>query len=152
MALVWNPRGDARLPTEVAVAWPDRDEGLLRDAFSGPNRMERRHACGHLVYASSGALATSMQKACEGKGPSILNAAPAVASGLEQETSLALGVNLGVLLSRLLGDAYAAAPDAAAHARAPAIESARRLLEELPFVGLRGVAKDGAIVPGGFRS
>jgi hypothetical protein len=151
VALVWNPRGERGLPTEVALAWPERDAGLLREVFSGPNRMERRRVCGHEVYASTGALATSMAKACEGKAPSILNAAPAVAGGLAQEASVELGVNVGLLLSRLLGDAHA--PPAAPVAKpAPEIESARRLLEELPFVGLRGVAKGGALVPGGFRS
>lgn len=151
VALVWNPHGDGKLPTEIAVAWPDRDSALLRDAFSGPNRMERRSACGHQILASTGDLAASMQKACEGKAPSILNAAPAVANGLRQETSVGLGVNLGVLLSRLLADAHISDP-ASTHKQVPEIESGRRLLEELPFVGLRGVAKDGAFVPGGFRS
>jgi hypothetical protein len=151
VALVWNPRGDPKLPTEVAVAWPDRDAALLREAFSGPNRMERRRACGHEVYASAGALAASMGKACDGKAPSLRNAAPAVAAGLRQEVSIGIGVNLGVLLSRLVGDSWVSDP-ASAGKRAPEIDSARRLLEELPFVGLRGVAKDGALVPGGFRS
>lgn len=151
VAIVWNPRGGGKLPTEVAVAWPDRDSDLLQEAFSGPNRMERRRACGHQVYASTGELAASVQKACEGKAPSILNAAPAVAKGLGQETSVGLGVNLGVLLSRLLADSRAADP-ASPKTPAPEIDAARRLLEELPFVGLRGVAKDGALVPGGFRS
>ena len=150
VALVWNPRGDEKRPTEVAVAWPERDAALLRDAFSGPNRMERRRACGHEVYASTGELADAMQRACDGKAPSILNAAPAVTSGVRQETSIGLGVNLGVLLSRLLGDAYASAQPAPKGA--PEIDAARRLLEQLPFIGLRGVAKAGALQPGGFRS
>lgn len=151
VALVWNPRGDGKLPTEVALAWPDRDADLLRDAFSGPNRMERRSACGHQIYASTGDLAASMQKACEGKAPSVRNGAPAVAKGLEQETSLGVGVNLGVLLSRLAADSRASEAGPA-QKPAPELESARRLLEELPFVGLRGVVRDGALVPGGFRS
>lgn len=148
VAIVWNPRGDGKLPTEVAVAWPDRDAAFLQEAFSGPNRLERRRACGHQVYASTGELAASMQRACDGKAPSILNAAPAVVSGLRQETSVGVGVNLGVVLSRLLSDSYAPGGGK----QAPEIESARRLLEALPFVGVRGVARDGALVPGGFRS
>jgi hypothetical protein len=152
VALVWNPRGVGKLPTEVAVAWPDRDRALLEDAFTGPNRMERRRACGQVIYASTGALATAMQKACDGKAPSILNAAPAVAGGLRAETSLGLGVNLGPVLSRLLREAYAEDATSPHPPQVPEIEAARRLLEELPYVGLRGVAKDGALVPGGFRS
>jgi hypothetical protein len=151
VAVVWNPRGSGALPTEVAVAWPEKDSALLREAFSGPNRMERRRVCGHEVFASTGALATAIQATCEGRSPSLLNAAPAVVEGLKQPASITVGFHFGVVLSRLLGDAYAT--DAAAVKKAtPEIESARRLLEELPFVGLRGVAKDGALVPGGFRS
>ena len=151
VALVWNPRGDAKLPTEVALAWPEQDAAALRDAFSGPNRLERRRACGHEVLASTGALATAVQQACGGKAPSVLDAAPAIVQGLRQDASIGVSVNLGLVLSRLLGDAYAA-DAAAASPPAREIDSARRLLEELPFLGLRGVAKDGALVPGGFRS
>jgi hypothetical protein len=150
VALVWNPRGDAALPTEVAVAWPERDAALLREAFSGPNEMERRRACGHEVYASTGALAVAMEKSCGARGASILNAAPAVVAGLHERSSILLGIQVGPVLSRLLGDSYAA--DKTAKPHAPEIDAARRLVEELPFVGLRGVAKDGALVPGGFRS
>jgi hypothetical protein len=151
IALIWNPRGDERLPTEVALAWPERDAGLLREAFSGPNRMDRRRACGHEVLASTGALGLALQRACEGKGPSLLDASPAVAEGLRQPVSFGIGANVGVLLSRLLGDAWTA--EATSKGKpSPDVEAARRLLEELPFLGLRGVATGGALVPGGFRS
>jgi len=150
VAVVWNPRGDPALPTEVAVAWPERDAALLREAFSGPNRMEHRRVCGHEVYASTGPLANALERSCTAGGASILHASPGVVAGLREPASIAVGLQLGSVLSRLLGDAFAA--DQTAKKGAPEIDSARRLLEELPFVGLRGVARDGALVPGGFRS
>ncbi|HET9552854.1 MAG TPA: hypothetical protein VFP50_07790 [Anaeromyxobacteraceae bacterium] len=151
VAVVWNPRGVERLPTEVAVAWPDRDAGLVREAFSGPNRMERRRECGHEVFASTGALGVALQRACEGKAPSLLNAPPAVTDGLRAPTSFGVGANLGVLLARLLGDAWTEEATAQ-HKVSPDVEAARRLLEELPFLGLRGVVDGRSLVPGGFRS
>jgi hypothetical protein len=151
IALVWNPRGADRLATEVAIAWPERDASLLREAFSGPNRMEHRRLCGYEVLASTGPLATSMQRSCEGKAPSVLNAAPTVAEGLRQPVSFGLGANLGVLLSRVLADAWT--DEAAAKSKSsPEVEAAMRLLEELPFLGLRGVVDGRSLVPGGFRS
>jgi len=148
VAVVWNPRGDGE--TEVALVWPEKDARALKDAFSGPNALVEKRACGHVVLASSAPLAAAMERACGGKGPSLLNGPPAVAAGLRQPVSLGINVNLGQTLSRLVGEAYAAE-----HSKAkpsPEIESARRLLEELPYFGLRGVLKDGALVPGGFRS
>ena len=151
VAVIWNPRGDQRLPAEVAVAWPEQDAGLLREAFSGPNRMDRRRACGHEVFASTGALGLSLQRSCEGKAPSLLNSSPSVAEGLRESVSFGVSANLGGLLSRVLGDAWA--HEAASQQKLSSdIEAARHLLEELPFIGLRGVANGGSLVPGGFRS
>jgi hypothetical protein len=145
LAVIWNPHGDEKLPTEVAVAWPERDAGLLREAFSGPNRMDRRRACGHEVFASTGALGLALQRACEGKSPSLRNASPAVAEGLQQPVSFGVGANVGILLSRLLGDAWA--QDASSQRKVSSdIEAARRLLEELPFIGFRGVVRGGSLV------
>jgi hypothetical protein len=170
VALLWNPRGDERQPTEVALAWPERDAALLEEAFSGPNRLDQRRACGHLVLASTGALGQAMQQACAGKLPSIRHGPSAVAQGLAAPASLGLGVNLGAVLSRLTGEAWTgerARAEAAALPRRPAgappgapppprvspeIEAARRLLEELPYLGLRGTATGGALVPSGFRT
>lgn len=151
VALVWNPRGAERLPTEVAIVWPDRDSSLVREAFSGPNRMDRRRQCGHEVFASTGALGLALQRACDGKAPSLLNSAPAVTEGLKAPASFSVGANVGILLSRLLGDAWT--EEAAAQRKTSSdIEAARRLLEELPFLGLRGVVGGRELVPGGFRS
>jgi hypothetical protein len=147
VALVWDPTPG---PTQVALAWPERDARALKEAFTGPNRLVERRACGHVVLASSGALASAMERACGGKAPSILDGPGPVVAGLQAPTSLGLNVNAGLVLSRLLSDAWSAE-----HAKgppAPEIEAARRLLEELPTFGLRGVARDGALAPGGFRS
>ena len=151
VAVIWNPRGDDKLATEVAVAWPEGDAGLLREAFSGPNPMDARQACGYEVYASTPALGLAVQQGCEGKVPSLVHGSPPLANGLRQRLSVAVAANLGALLSRLLGDAFAR--EAASRGQAsPDIEAARRLLEELPSFGLRGVAEGHALVPGGFRS
>lgn len=147
VAVVWNPSPGA---TQVALAWPERDVRALKEAFTGPNRLVEKRACGHVVLSSTGALASAMERSCNGRAPSLLNGAPPVVAGLQAPVSLGVSMNVGLVLSRLLGDAYAAE-----HTKGPAspeIESARRILEELPFFGLRGVAKGGALQPGGFRS
>ncbi len=153
--LLWNPRGAAGAPTEVALAWsrPDDRPGL-REAFSGPNRLKERTLCGALVLASTDALLARMQRTCEGKSPSLLDGPAPVAAGLRAPASVGLGLNLGRLLPALLGDAYAADVAKGEAPRTPPteIEAARRVLEELPFIGLRGVARDKALVPGGYRS
>lgn len=151
MAVVWNPRGERERAPEVAVLWPSRDRELLDDAFSGPNALVRRRACGHEILASTPELAALAERTCAGKGPSILASAPPVAAGVRAPLSVALGVDVGRVLSRLVADAWRAERGAAAPP-APEIEAARRLLEELPYVGLRGLAKGDALVPGGFKS
>jgi hypothetical protein len=147
VALVWNPTPGE---SQVAIAWPERDARALREAFTGPNRLVERRACGHVVLASTPALASAMERACGGKGTSLLHGAPAVVAGLKEPVSLGVNVNAGAALSRVLGEAFAAEhPNGPA---SPEIEAARRLLEELPFLGLRGVARGGELAPGGFRS
>ncbi len=148
VAVVWNPRPGEQ--PEVAVAWPERDARFLKEAFSGPERMVEKRACGHVLLASTGGLAAAMEKACGRKTPSLLDAAPAVVAGLKQPVSLGVNVNVGQVLSRALGEAWAA--EHGKKPGSPEIESARRLLEELPFIGLRGVTKGDTLEPGGFRS
>jgi hypothetical protein len=147
VAVVWNPSpGD----TQVALAWPERDARALKEAFLGPNALVERRACGHLVFSSTAALASAMERACLGKGTSLLNGPPAVVAGLRQPVSVGVNVNAGAALSRVLGDSFAG--EHPGGPPSPEIESARRLLEELPFLGLRGVARGGVLAPGGFRS
>jgi hypothetical protein len=147
VAVLWNPGPGT---TEVAVAWPERDAAFLREAFTGPNELLRVQACGHVVLASTASLASAAQRSCAGKAPSLLNAAPAVVAGLRQPASLLVNVNAGLVLSRALAEAWTA--EKGKSAASPEIESARRLLEELPSMGLRGVAKGGALQPGGYKS
>jgi hypothetical protein len=152
VAIVWNPRGDASLPTEVALLWPGGDDRrALRAIFSGPNALVRADACGHEILASTRALADALERACQGRVPSLLDAAPAVKAGLRAPASLGVGVNLGPALARALADAWAA-DGGKKKAAPPEIEEARRLLEELPFLGLRGTVKGSSLLPGGFRS
>jgi hypothetical protein len=151
IAVLWNPRGDPRAVPEVVVLWPDGDRRLLDDAFSGPNALVRRHACGHEILASTADLAAAAERACAGKVPSILSGAPQVVAGMREPLSLGLALNVGGLLSRLVADAWGVEKGGKLPP-APEVEAARRLLEELPFVGLRGVAKGDALVPGGFKS
>ncbi len=151
LAVVWNPRGERDRAPEVAILWPDGDRKLLDDAFSGPNELVRRRACGHEILASSAEIATAVERACFGKAPTMLSAAPPVAAGLREPLSIVLGVNVGGVLSRLVADAWRVEKGEKT-APAPEIEAARRLLEELPFVGLLGVARGDALVPGGFKS
>jgi hypothetical protein len=147
VAVLWNPSAGA---TEVALAWPERDARALREAFTGPNRLVEKRACGHVVLASTGALAAAMERSCGGKVPSVLDGPPAVKAGLGEQVSLGVNVNVGLMLSRLLGGAWA--EEHANGPPPPEIEAAQRLLEELPIFGLRGVAKGGVLTPGGFRS
>lgn len=152
IALVWNPRGDPALPTEVALLWPaGEDRRALRAIFSGPNALVRAEGCGHEILASTPALAGALERACKGRVPSLLDAAPAVKAGLRAPGSLGVAVNLGPALSRALADAWAA-EGGKKKATPPEIEEARRLLEELPFLGLRGTVKGSSLLPGGFRS
>lgn len=149
VGLVWYPRGERERAPEVALLWPDGDRALLDDAFSGPNALIRRRACGHEILASTAEVAGAVERSCADRAPSMLSAAPPVVAGLREPLSVGLGVNVGSALSRLVADAWKAEKG---EKSAPEIEAARRLLEELPFVGLRGVAKGDALVPGGFRS
>jgi hypothetical protein len=151
LAVLWNPGGERDRVPEVAVLWPERDRRFLDDAFSGPNELLRRRACGHEVLASTAALADAAERSCRGRQPSLLDAAPPVVAGVRAPVSVGLGFNVGGLLSRLVADAWRAERGEKG-ALAPEVEAARRLLEELPYLGLRGVAKGDALVPGGFKS
>jgi hypothetical protein len=154
VAMVWTPRGDDGLPTEVALLWGrPEDAAALGQLFSGPNRMETATLCGHHVLASTPEVLARLRKACEGKGPNMLNAAAPVAQGLRAPGSVSFGVNTGRLLGTLLSDGYRSQGDAKNPSVAPPeIEAARRELESLPYLGLRGTVEGNRLVPGGFGS
>lgn len=160
VALLWRPRGDAALPTEVALLWGrPEDAAALGALFSGPNPMQSAALCGHQVLASTPELLARLRRACEGQGPNMLNAAGPVVQGLREQGSVAFGINTGRLLGTLLADGYASQltptdPKKPQQPRAapPEIEAARRDLETLPYIGLRGTVDGNRLVPGGFGS
>ncbi len=158
IAIAWHPRGDRNLPPEVAIAWGRAEDApALAKLFSGPNPLASGTHCGHAVLASSAELLARMAQACEGKVPNLAHAAPAVVGGLAAPSSVTLGVDLGKLLSQLTSDGFLSETPASPKqplpkGLPPELDSARRVLEALPYVGFRGVAEGGALVGGGFRS
>lgn len=159
VAMVWTPRGDASLPSEVALLWGrPEDAAALGQLFSGPNRMETATLCGHHVLASTPDVLARLRKACEGQAPNLLNAAGPVVQGLRAPGSVSFGVHLGRVLGTLMADGYLSQltqPDPQKpqpRAAPPEIEAARRDLETLPYIGLRGTVDGNKLVPGGFGS
>ncbi|QRN93395.1 hypothetical protein JRI60_29890 [Archangium violaceum] len=158
VAMVWTPRGDANLPSEVALLWGQpEDAEALGQLFSGPNKMETATLCGHHVLASSPDVLTRVRRACEGQGPNMLNAAAPVVQGLRAQGSVSFGVNTGRLLGTLMADGYWSQQQTDSqkprpNAAPPEIEAARRELETLPYIGLRGTVDGDKLVPGGFGS
>ena len=160
VALAWTPRGDPALPTEVALLWGrPEDAAALGQIFSGPNKLETATMCGHHVLASTPAVLARLRKACEGQSPNLLNAAGPVVQGLRAQGSIAFGLHMGRLLGGLVADGYASrvTPDADGKPKPPPvappeIEAARRDLEALPYIGLRGTVDGNRLVPGGFGS
>lgn len=158
IALIWTPRGDADLSHEFALLWGREEDGpALQDMFNGGNPLVRATLCKHQVLASEAGVLQRLQKACEGRSPNLLNAAGPVVAGLRAPGSVTLGVNTGQLLSQLLADGYWSEQQLGTRAPVPAaappeIEAARRDVETLPYVGLRGTVQGDSLVPGGFGS
>ncbi|HEX8824587.1 MAG TPA: hypothetical protein VF794_31990 [Archangium sp.] len=159
VALLWTPRGDANLPSEVALLWGrPEDAAALGQLFSGPNRLETATLCGHQVLASTPDVLARLRKACEGKSPNLLNAAGPVVQGLRAPGSVSFGVNTGRLLGTLMADGYVSqlpqedSQKPRSRAAPPEIEAARRDLETLPYLGLRGTVEGNRLIPGGFGS
>ena len=159
VAMVWTPRGETNLPSEVALLWGrPEDAAALGLLFSGPNRMETATLCGHHVLASTPDVLARLRKACEGKGPNLLNAAGPVVQGLRAPGSVSFGVNTGRLLGGLMADGYVSqlpqddSQKPRSRTAPPEIEAARRDLETLPYLGLRGTVEGNRLVPGGFGS
>lgn len=145
-ALVWVPHG-GRESIETALVWSrSEDLAALQNLFDTP----WNQACEALVLTSSLELLGRMQDACSGKQPSVLNGPPQVVAGLRAPASVALGVHLGRVLSGVTVDAYR--EETSARTLPAEIESARTLLEALPYLGLVGLVKGNALVPRGFRS
>lgn len=153
---LWQPRGDQREKTEVAVVWSDvADKEGLQDILSGPNRMEVRVVCNHLVASSTPALLARIEAACTQKAPALTFAQPAVVAGLKVPTSVGVVVDLGRLFSGLLDDGFALDParPKAKKGEVPAeITAAKKRLLELPRIGLFGDKQGQALTPRGFSS
>ncbi|AKQ69523.1 hypothetical protein A176_006435 [Myxococcus hansupus] len=159
VAMVWTPRGDALMPVELAVLWGSPEDAVaLNGLFSqGFNKLVRATHCNHVVLASSEAELERLRKACAGQLPNMLSAAGPVVAGLRQPTSVAFGVNTGRLLSGLTLDGYLSEFRVSRKAPMPSapppeIDVARRDLESLPYLGLRGTVQGDSLVPGGFGS
>jgi len=157
VALVWIPHGD-RSPSELALIWSRVSDGPALDAaFSGGlNAVHEASICNQLVYASTPALLEALRRTCQGKKPSLANAAGPVVAGLRAEASVGLTVQLGSLLSGITLDAWSAEAkrkDPKQPKPSPAeLETALDQLEALPTLGLTGTAHGAALVGGGFHS
>jgi hypothetical protein len=158
IALIWTPRGDADLGHEFALLWGRvEDAPALKTMFAGGNALVQGTVCKHEVLASEPEVLQRLQKACEGKSPNLLNAAGPVVQGLRAPGSVTIGLNTGHLLSQLLADGYWSEQQLGKNAPVPGsappeIEAARKDLETLPYVGLRGTVQGNSLVPGGFGS
>ncbi|MFL5346153.1 MAG: hypothetical protein ACJ8AT_15295 [Hyalangium sp.] len=158
IALVWTPRGDADLGHEFALLWGRvEDAPALKTMFNGGNTLAQATLCNHQVLASGQEVLQRLQKSCEGQSPNLLNAAGPVVQGLRAPGSVTLGLNTGHLLSQLLADGYWSEQQLGKNKPVPSsappeIEAARRDLETLPYVGLRGTVQGNSLVPGGFGS
>ncbi|HYI02907.1 hypothetical protein [Hyalangium sp.] len=158
IALLWTPRGDADLGHEFAILWGRvEDAPALETMFNGGNPLVKATLCKHQVLASEPEVLQRLQKACEGKSPNLLNAAGPVVQGLRAPGSVTIGLNTGHLLSQLLADGYWSEQQLGKNAPVtgsapPEIEAARKDLETLPYVGLRGTVQGNSLVPGGFGS
>ncbi len=154
VAVLWRPHGRHDADTEVAIVWSrlEDEEGLGGVFSGGGNRLLLRKVCDQLVFASSVELLDEIEASCAGRKPSVLHAAGPVVAGLKAPTSVGVGIHLGKLLSQLTLDGYQSSVGAPAKAPPAEIDQARQRLEELPFMGLRGLVEKDALVPGGFRS
>ena len=162
--VLWQPRGDRKAATEVAVVWSDvADRAGLEEIFRGNNTMTVRTICDRVVVSSSTALMGRMEAACTGTAPSMLFAQPAVVSGITGPWSVGVVVDSGKLLSELMMDSWkkdAAAGNgkkSASSSVPPEIDEARKRLLELPrfgFVGTRTPqgATAQVLAPRGFSS
>lgn len=152
--LLWQPHGDVRSKTEVAIVWSDvADKDALQQILSGRNRMEVKVVCERLVASSTPALLSRIEAACTGKAPSLSFAQPAVAAGLKAPGSVGVVVDLGRFLSGLLDEGFASDPGSRKKGEIPAeIEAAKKRLRELPRLGVFGDVQGQTLAPRGFSS
>lgn len=150
VTLLWWPRGDGRQAQSVALVWSRaEDRPALTRILAANNKLASRVLCDQLVLASDEALLGRLEASCEGRAPSLRNAAPALVQGLRETSSLALLVQLGRALSQLAADGYAADEGISAPRRQE-LEEALRQLETLSSFGFAGTVQQSALVPKGF--
>jgi hypothetical protein len=153
--LLWQPHGDAKAKTEVALVWSDvADKEALQQLLSGPNRMEVKVVCERLVASSTPTLLSRIEAACTGKAPSLLFAQPAVVAGLKAPASVGAVVDLGRFFAGLLDEGFASDP-ATTHKKGEVpveIEAAKKRLRELPRFGVFGDVQGQNLAPRGFSS
>jgi hypothetical protein len=158
VAVLWNPRGDEKLHSEVALVWSrPEDAAELRAAFSGANHLQTATVCNRLVLSGSPDWLTRIRRACEGQAPSLANASQPVVAGLRTPQSVGVSLQVGRILSQLTADGWTsdghrATEKTAAIPAPPEVQKAQRELEELPMMGFFGVAQPSQLVPGGFHS
>lgn len=157
---LWQPHGDAKAQTEVALLWSDPgDKEALRALFSGKNAMSIDEVCGGVALSSTAALLSRIKASCKGTSPSMAFAEPAVVTGLKEPQSVSLLVDVGAVLATLLDDSWRAerAAQGAAvkdkdKAVPPEIDDARKLLDQLPRQGLVGTKSGTTLQPRGYSS
>ncbi|MBI3178765.1 MAG: hypothetical protein HYZ27_03845 [Deltaproteobacteria bacterium] len=150
VAIIWYPRGTKSAAPQVALVWSNEsDRKPLGEIFSGL-KLAEKPICKHLALVSSDEMQSYLQRACNGKMPSLLHGPAPVVAGLRQDMSVGLGIHVGRALSRMMMQSFS--EEGEAKSAPPEIQEARRQLEALPFVGLRGVVDGKRLVPGGFRS
>ncbi len=159
VAVLWNPHGDAHLPSEFAVIWNRaEDESFLSSIVSKTHPLLQKRVCGQVVLASTEKQLKDIETSCGGAAPSVLAAAPAVAKELKDPSSIGLNVNLGGVLSTLILDGWFSEPKplpakSVPLSAPPEIEAARKQMETLPFLHWRAVVDEkGQLIAKGFRS
>ncbi|MCC7075374.1 MAG: hypothetical protein IT383_28940, partial [Deltaproteobacteria bacterium] len=91
---MWQPRGDAKAPTEVALLWSElADKAALRAIFSGKNAMSVDEVCGGVALTSTAALLSKLKATCKGTSPALTFAEPPVVEGLKAPQSVSLLVD-----------------------------------------------------------
>ncbi len=151
VALVWNPRATGA-GDELMVLWArTEDERSLDKAMQGgTGALKAVKGCSSILAFATARAAPILEATCKGSTPSMLQAPAPIVKGLTESSSFTLTIGLGQVLSQLALDGFVSEHGQKVAAE---IESARKLLEELPSIGFSGaVQADKKLVTKGFRS
>jgi len=154
VVLLWTPRGDESIRSDVGLVWEVADRAFLESVFGPKKRLFQKEVCGHEVLTAGFDHLRRIQAACDGHYVSMADAQPEVSKGMTSPHSLLVAVQTGRLLSQLVSDAWRAEPGTQREGRPmpQEIDDAVRALRDLPFFGLFGTADGERLVPGGFRT